>query len=72
MISPKRAMTQCKSCGDAMTDSAAGASIFALSFLPVRGKKPLRKETTKLAEKIGPLCPSCLTLREDLVWDDAE
>jgi hypothetical protein len=65
-------MTHCKSCGDAMTKSAAGASIFALSFLPVRGKKLLRRDKTKLAEKVGPLCPDCLKQRQDLMSDDDE
>src|SRR3954471_8501342 len=30
---------KCKSCGDAMAESVATASIFRLSFLPFRGKK---------------------------------
>ena len=63
-------MTHCKSCGNALTPSAAGASIFALSFLPVRGKKLLRRDTTKLAEKVGPLCPGCLERRKDLAIED--
>jgi hypothetical protein len=59
-------MTQCKSCGDAMTESAATASIFRLSFLPVRGKKTDRHKTTELAEKIGPLCITCIEKITDL------
>ena len=32
------AMPNCKLCGDALTEAAAAASIFAISFLPVRGR----------------------------------
>jgi hypothetical protein len=49
-----------------MTESAASASVFALSFLPVRGKKLTRGSTIKLAEQVGPLCPDCLKKRNDL------
>jgi hypothetical protein len=59
----------CKSCGAEMTKAAAGASIFALSFLPVNGQKRTnlhRPERIKLAEKIGPLCPTCMVRRKDL------
>jgi hypothetical protein len=50
-----------------MTKAAAGASVFALSFLPLSGKKGVhRAKTIKMAEKIGPLCPTCLARRKDL------
>ena len=60
---------QCKSCQTEMTKAAAGASIFALSFLPVNGsRRPNldRKKKIKMAEKIGPLCRTCLAWRRDL------
>jgi hypothetical protein len=62
-------MPQCKSCGLEMTKAAAGASIFALSFLPLNARTRAslyRPEKIKLAEKIGPLCPKCLERRKDL------
>jgi hypothetical protein len=62
-------MAQCKSCGIEMTSAAASASIFALSFLPVNGKSRAnldRKKKIKMAERVGPLCPSCVNRRKDL------
>jgi hypothetical protein len=57
----------CKSCQAEMTKAAAGASVFALSFLPLSGRKGVhRAKTIKMAEKIGPLCPTCLARRKDL------
>jgi hypothetical protein len=52
-----------------MTKASAGASIFALSYLPVNGRKRQnlhRALTIKMAEKVGPLCPKCLERRKDL------
>jgi hypothetical protein len=51
-----------------MTEASAGASIFALSFLPAHGKmsKHDRTKKIKIAEKVGPLCPTCLKRRTDL------
>ncbi len=52
-----------------MTEAAAGASIFALSFLPISGRKGRdsdRGKKIKLAEQTGPLCPTCLARRKDL------
>jgi transcription antitermination factor NusG len=52
-----------------MTEASAGASIFALSFLPVRSQKRKnfdRGKNIKMAEEIGPLCPKCLARRKDL------
>lgn len=60
---------QCKTCQADMTKAAANASIFALSHLPVNGnrrKSFARAKKIKLAEKIGPLCPTCLACRKDL------
>ena len=45
---------------DTMTEAAAGASIFAMSFLPVGGRKIDRTRTTIIAKKVGPLCRRCL------------
>lgn len=59
-------MQHCKTCGENLTDAAASASIFALSFLPVRGEKVDRRATTKIAEQIGPLCLDCLEQCDDL------
>jgi hypothetical protein len=59
----------CKSCQVEMTKASANASIFALSYLPLNGRKrgKLDRETRiKLAETVGPLCPSCLARRRDL------
>jgi hypothetical protein len=40
---------RCKSCGEHLPEAEANASIFALSFLPVKGRKPLRGgETVKM------------------------
>jgi hypothetical protein len=47
--------TRCKSCGAPMSEPAAAASIFRLSFLPVHGKKIDRHKATQLAEQVGPL-----------------
>ncbi len=51
-----------------MTEASAGASIFALSFLPVGGKRRKfhREMKIKIAEKVGPLCRRCLARRTDL------
>ena len=46
-----------------MTDAAAGALFFALSFLPMGGQKGRSNDRTKkivIAKKIGPLCRNCL------------
>jgi hypothetical protein len=59
-------MPNCKSCGVVMSEAAAGASIFALSFLPIGGRKINRTRAIRIAKTIGPLCPSCLTHRKDL------
>jgi hypothetical protein len=59
-------MPQCKSCGEQLSEAQANASIFALSFLPVKGRKRFRALTTKLGKEIGPLCPKCLKRRKDL------
>ncbi len=53
-------MERCQSCGEELTKSAAGASIFALSFLPVGGRRFDRKTTTRIAKGVGPLCLACL------------
>ena len=63
------AIEYCKSCGEEVTRSAAGASIFALSFLPVSGRRFDRKTTTRIAKKVGPLCLACLECRQDLEVD---
>ena len=62
-------MPKCKECGIEMTQAAAGASIVALSFLPVHGKRRAncdRKKRLRMAERIGPLCPDCVKRRKDL------
>jgi hypothetical protein len=59
-------MMKCNSCGVAMSKAAAAASIIAMIFLPVGGRKLDRKTVTKIARKIGPLCPSCLKDCKDL------
>ena len=66
-------MTNCKSCGQAMTEAAAAASIFRLSFLPMHGQILNRSETTKHAEKVGPLCRDYIESIKDLaaIEDDA-
>jgi hypothetical protein len=60
---------RCKTCQAEMSEASAHASIFALSHLPVNGnrrKSFARAKKIKLAEKIGPLCPTCLAWRRDL------
>ncbi len=64
--------TQCKACGRALTESAASASIFRLSFLPLYGKTIVRREATEYAERIGPLCQECLERRTDLADEGAK
>ena len=49
-----------------MSESAAAASIFRLSFVPVHGQTLDRRRTTILAEKIGPLCADCIEAVKDL------
>jgi hypothetical protein len=56
----------CRVCGVELSAAAAGASIFAMSFLPVAGRKLNRTETISLAKKVGPLCPRCLKACKDL------
>ena len=58
---------RCKSCGIAMSEASAGASIFALSFLPMGGRKRRsndRSKKIKIAKQIGPLCWNCLHAAE--------
>jgi hypothetical protein len=62
-------MQKCKLCGAQLSDSAAAASIFTLSFLPVAGRKRYGSRKPHLAEKIGPLCPSCLKEFKELPPD---
>jgi hypothetical protein len=59
-------MPKCKSCGEPLREAQANASIFALSFLPVNGRKHERPNSIEMAEGIGPLCPKCLDRRKDL------
>jgi hypothetical protein len=59
-------MTNCKSCGTEISEAAAGASIFAMSFLPAAGRKVDRTRATAIAKKIGPLCRWCLETCTDL------
>jgi hypothetical protein len=59
-------MPKCKSCGEQLAEAQAAASIFALSFLPVNGRKLMRAKTIELAEHVGPLCQECLERRDDL------
>jgi hypothetical protein len=59
-------MPECKSCGEQLSEAKANASIFALSFLPVNGRKQERGKAVEMAERIGPLCPRCLERRKDL------
>jgi hypothetical protein len=49
-----------------MSEAAAGASIFALSFLPVAGRKLDRTRTLSIAKKFGPVCRRCLEQRKEL------
>jgi hypothetical protein len=56
-----------------MSEASAGASIWALSYLPVNGRKRAnldREMRIKLAEKVGPLCPKCLDRRKDLAAEN--
>jgi hypothetical protein len=62
-------MEYCKTCGWELTNAAAGASIFALSFLPVGGRRFNRQKTTRIAKQVGPLCAACLETRRDLKLD---
>ncbi len=57
---------KCKSCNAEISEAAAGASIFAMSFLPSGGSKPDRTRAIEIAERIGPLCRTCLATCEDL------
>jgi hypothetical protein len=59
-------MPTCKSCGEQLPEAQANASIFALSYLPVNGRKRDRVKAIEMAERIGPLCPKCLERRQDL------
>ena len=59
-------MPSCKSCSAELTEAAAGASLFAMSFFTVGGQKLNRAEVSKIASKVGPLCPRCLWGRDDL------
>ena len=59
-------MTRCKSCGRALSDAAAAASVFRLSSLPLRGQRLHRRETMKIAEAVGPLCEVCVDRCKDL------
>jgi hypothetical protein len=43
-----------------MSEAAAGASIFALTYLPVAGQKLDRRQKIRVAKKVGPLCHRCL------------
>jgi hypothetical protein len=62
-------MQYCKTCGWELTNAAAGASIFALSFLPVGGRRFDPQKTTRIAKQVGPLCATCLETRRDLKLD---
>jgi hypothetical protein len=68
----KSAMANCKSCGQAMTKAAAAASVFRMSFLPVRGQIADRRQTTTLAERIGPLWLNCIETVKDMAAADDE
>jgi hypothetical protein len=59
-------MRNCKTCGVELSEAAAGASIFALSFLPVAGRKIDRTRTIGIAKRVGPLCRRCLEQCRDL------
>jgi hypothetical protein len=64
-------MPNCKSCGVELSEAAADASIFALSFLPVAGQKKLdRPRAISIAEKVGPLCRRCLKECKELPASD--
>jgi hypothetical protein len=57
---------KCKSCGKAITPEAAAASIFDLSFPPLKGRPITRRTAKAHAKHVGPLCPKCLGRRKDL------
>jgi hypothetical protein len=63
---------QCKSCNVEMSEAAAGASIFALSFLPVAGRKVDRARAIAIAQKVGPLCRRCLKDCKELPASDED
>jgi hypothetical protein len=66
-------LQNCKSCGAEMSESAAAASIFAIGFLPVAGKKRYgSRKNHRLAAKVGPLCPSCLKECKELPASDED
>jgi hypothetical protein len=65
-------LQNCKSCGAEMSESAAAASIFAISFLPIAGKKRYGSRKNQLAAKVGPLCPSCLKECKELPASDED
>ena len=60
---------RCKSCSEELRLAQAHASIFALSFLPVRGRKIDRVKKIRIASEVGPLCPKCLERRKDLAHE---
>lgn len=59
-------MPNCKSCDVQISEGQANASFFALSFLPMNGRKQERAKAIKMAERMGPLCAKCLEPRNDL------
>jgi hypothetical protein len=59
-------MPNCKFCNAEMSEAAANASLFAMSFLTVGGQKLNRNEVAKFANRVGPLCPHCLWGYTDL------
>jgi hypothetical protein len=65
-------MRKCRSCGQAITEAAAAASIFRLCFLPVRGQNVDRRHTTPLAERVGPFCLGCFETIKDLAAADED
>ena len=67
-----KGMPNCKSCGIELSEAAAGASIFALSFLPIGGQKIRRELAISIAEKVGPLCLRCLSDCKELPAGDAD
>ena len=56
----------CKSCNAEISEAAADESIFAMSSLPLGGRKLDRTRAIEIAERIGPLCRTCLATCEDL------
>jgi hypothetical protein len=60
------AMPLCKSCRKEIDPSQAAASLFDLSFLPVKGRRQARYTTKRMAKAVGPLCSNCLKRRTDL------